>query len=142
MGPSTGGRILMQDRIGDDLSLEQGYQAARQTALPIMASLKQELEDFDRISRWIRAVGYIHRTHRFDRNADVLNGFSDLVLDVWGDAGRHARSAPGQGPAPLNLPVIVDAIVAVTDPRVEDIAASRNISKYSPKWPSCYERGN
>jgi enamine deaminase RidA (YjgF/YER057c/UK114 family) len=115
-GPFDGGRILMQGRIGDDLSLEQGYRAARLTALSIMASLKQELEDLDRISRWIRAVGYIHCTHRFDRNADVLNGFSDLVLDIWGDAGRHARSAPGQGPAPLNLPVIVDAIVAVTDP--------------------------
>lgn len=50
----------------------------------------------------------------FNENAKVVNGFSDLIIDLWGDAGRHARSAPGQGPSPLNVPIIVDAIVAIT----------------------------
>jgi hypothetical protein len=66
------------------------------------------------VTRWVRAVGYIQSAPDFHENAKVLNGFSDLIVELWGDAGRHARSAPGQGPSPLNVPVIVDAIVAVS----------------------------
>ena len=102
-----------RSRIGDDLTLEQGYDAARLTALSILASLKRELGDLDRVTRWLRAVGYVHCAPGFGQNAAVTNGFSDLVVELWGDAGRHARSSPGQGPSPLNVPIIVDAIVAV-----------------------------
>src|SRR4029453_7933700 len=59
------------------------------------------------------AVGFFHCPPGFGENPRVLNGFSDLIVELWGEAGRHARSAPGQGPSPLNVPVIVDAIVAV-----------------------------
>jgi hypothetical protein len=65
------------------------------------------------VTRWIRAVGYVHCAAGFGQNAAVTNGFSDLIVDLWGDAGRHARSSPGQGPSPLNVPVIIDAIAAV-----------------------------
>ena len=81
--------------------------------MSILASLKQELGDLDRVTQWIRAVGYIYSEPGFGHNAAVLNGFSDLIVELWGDAGRHARSAPGQGPSPFNVPVIVDAIAAV-----------------------------
>ena len=67
----------------------------------------------DRVTEWLRAVGYVQTAPGFSDNAKVVNGFSDLIVDLWGDAGRHARSAPGQGPSPLNVPIIVDAIVAV-----------------------------
>ena len=96
-----------------DLTLDQAYDAARLTALSILASLKRELGNLDRVTRWLRAVGYVHCAPGFADNAKVVNGFSDLVVELWGDAGRHARSAPGQGPSPLNVPIIVDAIVAV-----------------------------
>ena len=99
--------------IGRDLTVEQGYDAARLTALSILASLKRELGDLDRITQWIRAVGYVHCAPGFGQNAAVVNGFSDLIVELWGDAGRHARSAPGQGPSPLNVPIIIDAIVAI-----------------------------
>jgi enamine deaminase RidA (YjgF/YER057c/UK114 family) len=112
-GPFDGPTPLMQGLIGRDLTVEQGYDAARLTGLSILASLKQELGDLDRVSQWIRAVGYVHCAPDFGQNTAVVNGFSDLMVGLWGDAGRHARSAPGQGPAPLNLPIIVDAIVAV-----------------------------
>jgi enamine deaminase RidA (YjgF/YER057c/UK114 family) len=112
-GPFDGSTVLMQGRVGDDLTLEQGYEAARLTALSILASLKRELGDLDRVTRWVRAVGYVHCAPGFGQNAAVTNGFSDLVVELWGDAGRHARSSPGQGPSPLNIPVVVDAIVAV-----------------------------
>jgi enamine deaminase RidA (YjgF/YER057c/UK114 family) len=112
-GPFDGPTPLVQGLVGRDLTLEQGYQAARQTALSMLASLKRELGELDRVTHWLRAVGYVHCTPGFDDNAKVVNGFSDLIVELWGDAGRHARSAPGQGPSPLNVPIIVDAIVAI-----------------------------
>jgi hypothetical protein len=112
-GPFDGATLLMQGLVGRDLTLEEGYEAARLTALSILASLKQELGDLDRVTAWIRAVGYVHCEPGFGQNAAVVNGFSDLIVELWGEAGRHARSAPGQGPSPLNVPVIVDAVVAV-----------------------------
>ena len=81
----------------------------------MLASLEQSLGDLDHVSNWLRAVGYVHAATDFHDNAKVVNGFSDLIVEIWGDAGRHARSAPGQGPSPLNVPIIVDAFVAVTD---------------------------
>ena len=108
-----GSKILVEGVVGRDLTLEEGYEAARLTGLAIIASLKHELGDLDRVTRWLRAVGYVQSAPDFHDNAKVVNGFSDLIVEVWGDAGRHARSAPGQGPSPLNVPVIVDAIVAV-----------------------------
>ena len=112
-GPFDGTTALVTGLIGRDLTLEEGYNAARLTALSILASLKQKLGDLDRITQWIRAVGYVHCEPGFGQNAAVVNGFSDLIIELWGDAGRHARSAPGQGPSPLNVPIIVDAIVAI-----------------------------
>jgi enamine deaminase RidA (YjgF/YER057c/UK114 family) len=112
-GPFDGSTVLAAGVIGDDLGLEDGYDAARLTALSILASLKRELGDLDRVTRWLRAVGYVHCVPGFGKNAQVVNGFSDLICELWGDAGRHARSAPGQGPSPLGVPIIVDAIVAI-----------------------------
>jgi len=113
--PFDGPTPLVQGVVGRDLTLEQGYEAARLTCLSILASLKRELGDLDRVTQWIRAVGYVQCAPGFEKNASVVNGFSDLIVELWGDAGRHARSAPGQGPSPLNIPIIVDAIAAVSD---------------------------
>ena len=116
-GPFSGSTLLVEGLVGRDLTVEEGYEAARLTGLSILASLRQALDDLDRVSGWLRVVGYVHCAPGFNRNADVVNGFSDLIVDLWGDAGRHARSAPGQGPSPLNVPIIIDAIVAVDAPR-------------------------
>jgi enamine deaminase RidA (YjgF/YER057c/UK114 family) len=112
-GPFDGSTLLVEGLVGRDLTIDQAYDAARLTALSILASLKRELGDLDRVTQWLRAVGYVHCLPGFAQNAAVVNGFSDLIVELWGDAGRHARSAPGQGPSPLNVPIIVDAIVAV-----------------------------
>jgi hypothetical protein len=112
-GPFDGAKPLVQGLVGRDLTVDEAYQAARLTGLSMLASLKRELGELDRITEWIRAVGYVHCAPGFGQNATVVNGFSDLIVELWGDAGRHARSAPGQGPSPLNVPIIVDAIVAV-----------------------------
>src|SRR5262245_3489675 len=112
-GPFDGSTPLVQGVVGRDLTLEEGYEAARLTALAILASLRRELGDLDRVTQWLKVVAYIQTAPGFEQNAGVANGFSDLIVELWGEAGRHARSAPGQGPSPLNVPVIVDAIVAV-----------------------------
>ena len=109
-----GSTLLVEGVVGQDLTTEEGYRAARLAGLSIIASLRQELGDLDRVTRWLRAVGYVQTAPDFHDNAKVVDGFSDLIAEIWGDAGRHARSAPGQGPSPLNVPVIVDAIVAVS----------------------------
>ncbi len=110
-----GSTILIEGVVGLDLTAEEGYQAARLTGLSILASLKLELGDLDRVTKWLRAVGYVQTAPGFHDNAKIVNGFSDLIVEIWGEAGRHARSAPGQGPSPLNVPIIVDAIVAVSE---------------------------
>ncbi len=112
-GPFDGSTPLMQGVVGRDLTVEEGYDAARLTGLSILASLKQELGNLDRVTQWLRAVGYVQTAPDFGQNAAVVNGFSDLIVELWGDAGRHARSAPGQGPSSYNIPIIVDAIAAV-----------------------------
>ena len=113
--PIDGSTVVVQGEVGRELSLEEGYDAARLVALSILASLKRELGELDRVTKWLRAVGYVQTAPGFHDNSKVVNGFSDLIIELWGDAGRHARSSPGQGPSPLNVPVIVDAIVAVPD---------------------------
>jgi enamine deaminase RidA (YjgF/YER057c/UK114 family) len=112
-GPFDGPTPLVQGLVGRDLELEDAYAAARLTALAILSSLKHALGDLDRVTSWLKVVGYVHCAPGFAQNAAVLNGFSDLVVELWREAGRHARSAPGQGPSPLDVPIIVDAIVAV-----------------------------
>ncbi len=113
-GPFDGSTPLVQGLVGRDLTVEQGYEAARLTGLSMLASLKQELGELDRVTQWIRAVGYVHCAPGFDLNPAVVNGFSDLIVELWGDAGRHVRSAPGQGPSPYNVPILVDAIAVVS----------------------------
>ena len=111
-GPQDGEEPpLMTGRIGADLSAEDGYRAARLCGLAILSSLKRELGELDRVSRWLRAVGYINAADSFTGHALVLNGFSDLIVELWGDAGRHARAAPGAATLPFNVPVIVEATV-------------------------------
>ena len=110
-----GSTVLVEGVVGEDLSVGEGYRAARLAGLAIIASLKHELGELDRVTRWLRAVGYVQTAPGFHDNAKIVNGFSDLIVEIWGEAGRHARSAPGQGPSPLNVPIIVDAIVAVSE---------------------------
>jgi enamine deaminase RidA (YjgF/YER057c/UK114 family) len=99
-------------KIGAEVTLDQGYAAARRTALAILASLKRELGDLDRVDRWVRAFGMVNAAPGFDRQPTVINGFSDLVLELWGpDRGQHARSAVGMAELPFGMPVEIEAEV-------------------------------
>jgi enamine deaminase RidA (YjgF/YER057c/UK114 family) len=101
-------------KIGTDLTEEQGYAAARLTGLAILASLKLALGDIDRIEAWLRVFGMVNAGPGFNRFPAVINGFSDLVLDVFGpDAGAHARSAVGMAGLPFDIPVEIEAELAI-----------------------------
>ena len=103
-------------KVGRDLTLEQGYQAARLTGLAMLASLKLALGDLDRITAWLRVFGMVNTAEGFDRYPMVINGFSDLIMDLFGaDRGPHARSAVGLAGLPFNLPVEIEAELAIRD---------------------------
>ena len=99
-------------KLGRELSLDQGYTAARLTALSILGSLHRELGDLDRIAAWSRVFGMVNSAPGFDKQPGVINGFSDLILDVFGpDVGAHSRSAVGMAELPFNIPVEIEAEV-------------------------------
>ena len=101
-------------KVGRDVTAEQAYDAARLTALAILASLRHALGDLDRVTGWLRVFGMVNAAPGFTKTPAVINGFSDLILDLWGaDAGQHARSAIGVAELPFSLPVEIEAEVAV-----------------------------
>jgi enamine deaminase RidA (YjgF/YER057c/UK114 family) len=112
-GPLDGDQVLLTGRVGGEVTVEQGYDAARATCLSMLASLKRELGDLDRVTAWIKLLGFVNCAEGFNATPAVINGFSDLILELWGDAGRHARSAIGSGELPFGMPVEVEAIVAL-----------------------------
>jgi len=97
-------------KVGGDVTLEQAREAARLTALSILGSLQRELGSLDRISAWLRVFGMVNSAPGFGQQPAVINGFSELILDVFGpEIGAHARSAVGMAELPFNLPVEVEA---------------------------------
>jgi enamine deaminase RidA (YjgF/YER057c/UK114 family) len=89
-------------KVGAEVSVEQGYEAARLTALAVLGSLKRALDDLDRVEAWLKVFGMVNTAPGFDRQPNVINGFSDLILEVYGpEAGDHARSAVGMAGLPL-----------------------------------------
>src|SRR4051812_44628932 len=112
-GPFDGTRQLAKGSVGTEVSVEEAYGAARATALSMLASLKQELGDLDRVTGWVKALGFVKCADGFNVTPAVINGFSDLILELWGDAGRHARSAIGAGELPFGMPVEVEAVLAI-----------------------------
>jgi enamine deaminase RidA (YjgF/YER057c/UK114 family) len=102
------GETMVRGKVGGDLSVEQGREAARMTALSILATLQAELGDLDRIARIVRVLGMVNVAPGFDRTPVVIDGCSDLLVDVFGEAGRHARSAVGLAELPFGIAVEVE----------------------------------
>jgi RimJ/RimL family protein N-acetyltransferase len=101
-------------KVGAEVFEEQAYEAARLTALAMLASLKRALGDLDRVSAWLRVFGMVNSAPGFDKQPNVINGFSDLILEVYGpEAGDHARSAVGMAELPLRMPVEIEAEVEI-----------------------------
>lgn len=101
-------------KVGAEVSEEDAYLAARSTALSVLASLRRELGDLDRVTAWLRVFGMVNAAPGFTRTPLVINGFSDLILGLWGPvAGSHSRSAVGMAELPFRIPVEIEAEVAI-----------------------------
>src|SRR5579863_3358400 len=101
-------------KVGSDLTLEEGYQAARLVALTILGSLKRTLGDLDRVTAWLRVFGMVNAAPGFTQMPSVINGFSDLILELYGpEVGQHARSAVGMAELPVGIPVEIEAEVEI-----------------------------
>jgi len=101
-------------KVGREVTGEQGYAAARLAALAILASLERELGDLERIVAWGRVFGMVNSAPGFNRQPAVINGFSDLILDLFGaERGQHARSAVGMAELPFDIPVEIEAEVFI-----------------------------
>lgn len=105
---------LVTGRLGEDVSLERGQAAARACALMILAQLQRELGSLDQVARIVKLGAFVNSAASFIDQAKVANGASELMAEVFGDAGRHARAAVGVPVLPLGAAVEVDAIVALT----------------------------
>ena len=104
---------LVTGRLGEDVSLEEGYTAARACGLMILAQAKAALGSLDRVERVVKLGGFVNSTGDFTDQPKVVNGASELMAEVFGDAGKHARSAVGVPVLPLGAAVEVDAVLAV-----------------------------
>lgn len=105
-------------KVGADVTLEEAYEAARLTGLAIVGSLKRVLGDLDRVTAWLKVLGMVNCAPGFTQTPAVINGFSDLILAIWGsDAGSHARSAVGMAELPFGIPVEIEAVVEIAGVR-------------------------
>jgi enamine deaminase RidA (YjgF/YER057c/UK114 family) len=114
-GPGLPGKSLPVGKVGRDFTVEQAYGCARETGLSLIAVMKAELGDLDRVKRIVKLLGMVNGTPEFGQQPEVINGCSDLFVEVFGDRGRHARSAVGMGSLPRGIPVEIEVIVEVSD---------------------------
>ena len=103
-------------KVGDQVTVEDAKELATKTALSILASLKRELGDLDRVAAWNRVFGMVNTAPGFTSQPEVINGFTDLILEVFGpDVGRHARSAVGMAGLPFDIAVEIEGEVTIHD---------------------------
>ena len=114
-GPVNMSGELEKRQLGTDMTIEEGYQSARLVGLGLISTLKDTLGDLDRIKRGSKVVGFVNSTPDFLDHPKVVNGVSDLFVEVFGDKGKHARSAVGMVQLPGGIPVEVEVIVEIED---------------------------
>jgi enamine deaminase RidA (YjgF/YER057c/UK114 family) len=109
----SGARVI--GTVGEDLTLEEGYEAARLTGIKIISTLKAAVGDLSKIKQFVRVHGMVNSAPDFYDQPKVINGFSDLMVEVFGEKGKHARAAVGQVALPFNMAVEIEVTVEVED---------------------------
>ncbi|MBT3790637.1 MAG: RidA family protein [Alphaproteobacteria bacterium] len=113
--PVVDGEVRFKGKVGDDVDVATAAQAARACAMNLIAQVKAACDgDLDRVTRVVRLGGFVNATADFTEQPQVINGASDLLVDVFGDAGRHARFAVGAGSLPLGVSVEIDAVFEIS----------------------------
>lgn len=112
-GPYNDGKTMVSGKLGKELTIEEGYKTARNVALNCLASVQATLGDLNKVKRVVKLLGMVNCTEDFKDHPKVINGASDLLVEVFGDAGRHARSAVGMQSLPNGIPVEIEMVLEV-----------------------------
>lgn len=112
-GPTRPDGTRVTGKLGADLTIEQGYEAAKLVAQAQLAALKAEIGDLNKVVRIVKVLGMVNASSDFENQPEVINGFSDTMVEVFGDRGKHARAAVGMGSLPRNIAVEIEMIVEV-----------------------------
>ena len=112
-GPTRADNSNITGKVGKDLTTEQGYEAAKQTGIALLSTLKAEVGDLNKVKRIVKVLGMVNCTENFVDQPKVINGFSDLMVAVFGEKGKHARSAVGMYMLPSNIAVEIEMIVEI-----------------------------
>ena len=112
-GPKKEDGSYIIGKVGEDLTLKEGYKAARLTGINHLATLKSEIGDLKKVKKIVKVLGMVNCTPDFTDQPKVINGFSDLMVEVFGDKGKHARSAVGMASLPIGIAVEIELIVEV-----------------------------
>lgn len=112
-GPYPDGKIKTSGKVGKELTVEEGYQVARNVGLNCLASVKAAVGDLDKVKRIVKLLGMVHCTEDFKEQPKVINGCSDLLVEIFGEIGKHARSAVGMQALPNGMPVEIEMILEV-----------------------------
>lgn len=107
------GKLPYEGKLGAEVTIEQGYEAARQVGINMLADLKDYLGDLDRVERIVKVLGFVSSVPDFYKQPAVMHGFSDLMVEVFGERGLHTRSAIGVAVLPSNMPVEVEMMVRI-----------------------------
>lgn len=113
-GPNKDGAYIT-GKVGLDLTIEEGYEAARLTAITQISVLKEHLGDLNKVKRVVKVLGMVNADSSFTQQPEVINGFSDLIVEVFGERGKHARAAVGMASLPRNIAVEIEMIVEIED---------------------------
>ena len=113
--PRTSDGELVEGKLGKDCSIEQGYEAAKLCAIAQLSTLKAELDDLNKVVRIIKVTGFVNSTPDFTDQSKIVNGFSDLMVEIFGERGKHARAAVGMASLPLGVACEVEMIVEIIE---------------------------
>ena len=113
-GPLRDGKATARGKLGKDLSVEQGYEVAREVGLNLLATVRATLGSLDKVKRVVKVLGMVNSAEGFGDQPKVINGFSDLMVEVFGEAiGKHARSAVGMAGLPMSIPAEIEMVLEV-----------------------------
>jgi len=114
-GPRNENGSLITGKLGENMTVEEGYAAARRVAIAQLGALKAEIGDLNKVKKFVKVLGMVNSTADFTNQPEVINGFSDFMVEVFGDRGKHARAAVGMVSLPRNIAVEIEMIVEVED---------------------------
>jgi enamine deaminase RidA (YjgF/YER057c/UK114 family) len=114
-GPQMSDGEYITGKVGSDLTIEDGYEAARLTGIVLLSALKDQVGDLNKVERIIKVKGMVNADPSFTQHPAVINGISDLMVEIFGERGKHARAAVGMGSLPMNIACEIEMIVQVID---------------------------